>query len=109
MKLPDSTFFSHNRERVMEKLQGGLLVVAGYAGMQKTNDEEFRFAQEGNMWYLSGIEFPNWWLIMDAKRGKSWLVEPEIDERHRLFTESLAIDSAKKVSGLVLIRFTFIF
>ena len=100
MKLPDSTFFTRNRERTMEKLQGGLIVVAGYAAMQKTNDEEFRFTQEANMWYLSGIEFPNWWLIMDAKRGKSWLVEPEIDERHRLFTESLAVDTAKKVSGI---------
>jgi len=84
----------------MEKLKGGLLVVAGYTGMQKTNDEEFLFAQEGNMWYLSGIEFPDWWLIIDAKRGKSWLVEPTIDERHRLFTESLAAENAKKASGI---------
>lgn len=100
MKSLDATFFTRNRERTMEKLQGGLLVVAGYTGMQKTNDEETRFAQEANMWYLSGIEFPDWWLIMDAKRGKSWLVEPDIDEAHRLFTESLLVDEAKKVSGI---------
>lgn len=100
MKTLDSSFFAHNRDRAMERLRGGLLVVAGYTAMQKTNDEEFRFAQESNMWYLSGVEFPDWWLIMDSKVGKSWLVEPTIDERHRLFTESLAIDDAKQKSGV---------
>lgn len=84
----------------MEKLQGGLLVIAGYTGMQRTNDLEYRFEQEANFWYLTGVEFPDWWLIMDAKRGKSWLVEPEIDEIHRLFAMSLPADAAKAVSGI---------
>lgn len=100
MKTLEASFFRNNRERTMEKLQGGLLVIAGYTGMQKTNDEEHRFVQESNMWYLSGIEFADWWLIIDAKRGKSWLVEPEIDEHLRLFTESLLVDNAKRSSGI---------
>jgi Xaa-Pro aminopeptidase len=100
MKALDSLFFTHNRELVIEKLQGGMLVIAGYTGMQKSNDEEFRFTQESNMWYLTGVEFPDWWLIIDAKTGKSWLVEPTIDERHRLFTESLAVEDAKRKSGI---------
>ena len=47
MKSLDAPFFTQNREKVMEKLQGGLLVMAGYTGMQQTNDTEFRFKQEG--------------------------------------------------------------
>jgi Xaa-Pro aminopeptidase len=100
MKSLDSSFFVRNRERAMEKLKGGLLVVAGYTGMQKTNDEESKFIQESNMWYLTGIEFPDWWLIIDSKRGKSWLVEPDIDEMHRLFTESLDSGVARQRSGV---------
>ena len=100
MKSLDSSFFVNNRKKAMEKLQGGLLVVAGYTGMQRSNDSEFRFEQEANFWYLTGIEFPDWWLIIDAKRGKSWLVEPEIDEMHRLFQESLLLDDAKNTSGI---------
>lgn len=84
----------------MEKLKGGLLVVAGYTGMQQTNDMESKFVQEGNFWYLTGVEFPDWWLIVDGKRAKSWLVEPDIDEMHRLFTESLDVGSAKERSGI---------
>lgn len=100
VKSLDASFFVRNREVAAANLQGGLLVVPGYKAMQKTNDEEFRFVQESNMWYLSGIEFPDWWLILDGQTGKSWLVEPTIDDRHRLFTESLAIEDAKKRSGI---------
>jgi Xaa-Pro aminopeptidase len=100
MKSLDASFFTANRERTMEKLQGGLLVVAGYTGMQRSNDTEFRFEQEGNFWWLSGVEFPDWWLIIDAKRGKSWLVEPDIDEMHRLFSQSLPVEQAKETSGI---------
>ena len=100
MKTLDASFFTHNRERVMEKLQGGLLVIAGYTGMQQSNDNEFRFKQEGTFWYLTGVEFPDWWLIIDAKRGKSWLVEPDIDEMHRRFTESLSVKEALQNSGV---------
>ncbi len=100
MKTLDASFFAGNRRAAMDKLQGGLLVIAGYTGMQKSNDEEFRFTQESNMWYLTGIEFPDWWLIMDGGSGKSWLVEPTIDERLRLFTESLAAEDAKAKSGV---------
>ncbi|MFZ2544704.1 MAG: Xaa-Pro peptidase family protein [Candidatus Saccharimonadales bacterium] len=100
MKSLDSSFFIHNREKAIEKLQGGLLVVAGYTGMQRGNDAEFKFEQESNMWYLSGIEYPDWWLIIDGKRSKSWLVEPDIEESHRLFTESLLTESARQISGI---------
>jgi Xaa-Pro aminopeptidase len=84
----------------MSKLKGSLLVVAGYTGMQQTNDMESKFVQEGNFWYLTGVEFPDWWLIVDSKRGKSWLVEPDIDEMHRLFTESLDQQAARDISGI---------
>lgn len=100
MKSLDATFFTNNRKRAMENLQGGLLVVAGYVGMQRSHDAEFRFEQEANFWYLTGVEFPDWWLIIDAKRGRSWLVEPTIDEAHRLFQESLGKDEAKRTSGI---------
>lgn len=99
-KPPDKIFFANNRKTVMERLQGGLLVVAGYTGMQHTNDIEVPFVQEGCFWYLSGIEFPDWWLIVDAKRGKSWLVEPDISDKQKLFEESMRTEDAMERSGV---------
>jgi Xaa-Pro aminopeptidase len=100
MKKPNRDFFEHNRNSVAGRLQGGLLVIAGYTGMQLTNDEAVPFRQEATFWWLSGIEFADWWLIIDAGRKKSWLVEPEIDDRHRLFEESLQREAAIERSGV---------
>ncbi len=100
MKNMDKSFFIGNREKVYDKLQGGLLVVPGYTQMQRGNDAAFAFEQEGNMWYLSGIEYPDWWLMMDGSRRKSWLVSPSVDERHQIFDGSLTADNASLISGI---------
>lgn len=96
----DKSFFSGNRERVYDELKGGILAVAGYTQMQRGNDVATTFEQEGSFWYLTGVEHPDWWLLMDAKRRRSWLVAPDIEERHQIFDGSLALDDAKKMSGV---------
>lgn len=96
----DKSFFSGNRERVYDELQGGILAVPGYTQMQRNNDTATTFEQEGNFWYLSGVEHPDWWLLMDAKRRRSWLVAPDIEERHQIFDGSLQRDDAKRISGV---------
>lgn len=96
----DKSFFSGNRERVYDELKGGILAVPGYTQMQRNNDTATTFEQEGNFWYLSGVEHPDWWLLMDAKRRRSWLVAPDIEERHQIFDGSLTLDDAKKISGV---------
>ena len=73
--------FAYNRQRLMEKLHGEVVVVAAYASLQRSNDIAFSFEQEANFWWLSGIEMPNWWLIIDGTRGKSWLVAPAVINR----------------------------
>jgi Xaa-Pro aminopeptidase len=100
MKTLDASFFAGNRERTYDALKGGLLVVAGYAQMQRGNDMAARFEQEANFWYLSGIEYPDWWLLLDGKRRRSWLVAPTVAETHELFDGSLAHDDAKMISGV---------
>jgi Xaa-Pro aminopeptidase len=96
----DKTFFAGNRERVYDELKGGLLVVPAYTQMQRNNDMAFQFEQEANFWYLSGINYPDWWLFMDAKRRRSWLVAPMVEDRHQLFDGSLPLDEAKRLSGI---------
>lgn len=99
-KLLTSEFFAGNRRRVMELLEGGVLVVSAYSAVQRSNDSAFRFEQEANFWYLTGIERPNWWLIIDASRGKSWLVSPDVDPVHALFDGQLTPEEAKQASGI---------
>ncbi len=100
MIAPDKTFFTGNRERVYDLLKGGILVVPAYTQMQRGNDAAFAFEQEANFWYLTGIDYPDWWLLLDGKRRRSWLVAPHVEEHHELFDGSLSPSDAKQISGV---------
>lgn len=95
-----SEFFTGNRQRAMELLEGGVLVVSAYSALQRSNDAAFKFEQEANFWYLTGVGHPGWWLIIDASRGKEWLVSPEVDPVHALFDGQLTPSQAKEISGI---------
>lgn len=100
MKSLGASFFEQNRRRVIEKLNGSLLVVPAYSQMQRSNDTAFKFEQEANFWYLSGIEHPDWWLLIDGARERSWLVAPKVSDVHALFDGSLAAEEASEISGI---------
>ncbi len=100
MPTIDHTFFTENRDRTFEALRGGVLVVPAYSQMQRSNDAAFKFEQEANFWYLTGIDYPDWWLIMDATRSRSWLVAPSVSDVHALFDGSLSVADARKISGI---------
>ena len=100
MKALSAEFFTANRERAIEKLGGSVLVVAGYNAMQRMNDSAYKFEQEANFWYLTGLSQAAWWLIIDGKRSHSTLVAPEVDDVHTLFDGTLAPDRAQELSGV---------
>lgn len=96
----NAAFFTSNRQRLTHQLKGGTIVLGAYFQMQRGNDAAFRFEQEANFWWLTGIEEPEWELIIDGTRGKSWLVQPNVSETHEIFDGSLSAAEAKKVSGV---------
>lgn len=94
------TFFSANRDRLINALQGGLVIMAGHTGMQATGDTVASFEQESNFWWLTGIEVADWWLIIDGARGKTWLVAPTVSENHQIFDGSMSAEKAISISGV---------
>ena len=96
----DHHFFNENRQKILRALKGGLLVLPAYSQMQRGNDAAFKFEQEANFWYATGIDHPDWWIIIDGIRGRSWLVSPDIDEVHALFDGSLSRQDAATISGI---------
>jgi Xaa-Pro aminopeptidase len=93
-------FFEQNRKKLGAETKGGLIVVTAFSKMQRTVDDSYKFEQESNFWYLTGIEEPDWWMIFDSTRGKGWLVRPDIDPRLVTFNGQLSDDEAKTISGL---------
>lgn len=92
-------FFAANRTRLSEALHGGVVVLGAYTGMQRSADMAFRFEQEANFWWLTGIERPDWWVIIDNARQKTWLVSPDVSESHQIFDGSLSPEDALRISG----------
>lgn len=97
----DSSFFSANRKALLEKLKkGALVVVTGYGEMQRSNDNSALFEQEANFWYLTGVESPDWWLILDGAHSTEWLVAPDVSDIQQVFDGSLDSESVHRVSGI---------
>ena len=78
----DANFFKANRHHLVEKLQGGSVVLTNYTNVQRSADMAHTFESESNFWWLSGIEAADWWLIIDGVRGRSTLVAPKISDIH---------------------------
>ncbi|HET7060083.1 MAG TPA: aminopeptidase P N-terminal domain-containing protein [Candidatus Saccharimonadales bacterium] len=61
-----SKFFTGNRTQLREARDGGLIVVGGNGLMQRGADSVYKFAQDANFWYLTGIDEPEIVLVMDG-------------------------------------------
>lgn len=93
-----SDFFSLNRQGLGQAVKGGLIVLSGYRRLQRGNDAAFHFEQESNFWYLTGIDEPDWKLIIDG--DSEWLIAPDVEDIHRIFDGALSNEDASKISGV---------
>lgn len=95
----DKGFFAGNRRQLADKVQNGVVVLAGYRQMQRRNDMAHSFEQESNFWYLTGVTEPQLQMIYDGQRDKCWLVRPELSEIERIFEGEATDESLLKSSG----------
>lgn len=92
-------FHTENRKRFIERAEGALIVVAGYDQMQLSGDMAAPFLQESNFWWLSGIEYHGWKMIIDGARGKSILIRPALSQVQQIFDGGLSDDDALVLTG----------
>lgn len=86
--------YAENRK----KLDGGLYVLTAYDEMQMQNDMSASFRQEANFFYLTGIQYPGWKVIIDTTRGHTILVAPRRSEIQMIFDGGLSPERALTVS-----------
>lgn len=96
----DREFFRTNRQRLIAAHPQSVVVLTAYTQQQRSGDAAHHFEQEANFWWLTGIEQPDWWLIIDSAQGMSWLVAPTVDEVHAIFDGDLLPDQAQDMSGV---------
>jgi len=91
-------FFASNRQTLLQKLRCDLIILSSNVAMQRSNDASFYFEQEANFWWLTGINEPGWWVVI--QKNKTSLVAPDIDEVHRIFDGALSDTDAIAQSGV---------
>ncbi|TXG77267.1 M24 family metallopeptidase [Patescibacteria group bacterium] len=97
----NADFFRKNRKNLLATLnKGALVVLTGYGEVQQVNDATAPFEQEGNFLYLTGVEAPDWWVILDGSAGSEWLVAPSLSESQKIFDGETSNDEVTKVSGI---------
>lgn len=94
-----SEFFAGNRERLRQLFTGTAPIVITANGLlQQATDEPFHFRQDGNFWYLTGIDEPDLVLVMD--KGREYLIVPGRGASREAFDGALSFEELKKQSGI---------
>ena len=93
----DANFFENNRAKLLESTKGAPIIITANAKMQRMPDDAWKFEQEANFWYLTGIEEADWLAIITPE--KTTLIAPEISRAAQIFNGSLDMVEAGKTSG----------
>lgn len=95
----EADFFLGNRARLQDMFTGTAPIVLTANGlMQKAADETYRFRQDSNFWYLTGIDEPNVILVID--KGKEYLIVPELSHAREMFDGAIDTNALAKISGV---------
>lgn len=92
-------FFKANRARLQTLFMGTAPIVMTANGLlQKSTDTAYTFTQDGNFWYLTGIDEPNIVLVID--KGKEYLIIPELSKVRQAFDGLQDTSRLSRVSGV---------
>ena len=92
-------FFRGNREKLRALFTGTApIVITANSLLQRSTSMTFPFAQDGNFWYLTGINEPDFVLVMD--KAKEYLILPELSQYQAVFDGSIGQTEIAEVSGI---------
>lgn len=91
--------FAQNRKRLIEQLPpGSVAVVPANTKLQRNGDVTFRFRQNSNFFYLTGINEPDCLLVLAGE--EEWLAIPNRDKTRALWEGQLTTQQFYKMSGV---------
>ncbi|EQC49798.1 aminopeptidase P N-terminal domain-containing protein [Bacteriovorax sp. DB6_IX] len=97
-----STDFANRRERLFEKMDNGIAVIASNTFMTRSNDTEFPFRQNSNFRYLTGINEPDSVLVLSKKdsQTKTYIfIRPNNELEEMWMGKRLGLEKAKDLLG----------
>lgn len=96
-----SDFFINNRKKLQEVTDAKVIAIAANGLLQRSADTTFSFRQDSNFWYLSGVDEPDFVLIITV--DETFLIAPKRGDHRDLWDGSIDRKSIKDISGIDLI------
>jgi Xaa-Pro aminopeptidase len=98
-------FFSANRARLRSLLGDDTpIILTGNGQMQRGSDESFKFHQDSNFWYLTGLSAPD--LVLVIGRKDTYLIVPTLDFVREAFDGAHDLEAYAARSGITSILST---
>jgi Xaa-Pro dipeptidase len=105
--MADIETFLANRRALERRLPDGLIVLAGGLNVPRNFDVDFVFRQSSDFLYLTGVEEPGCFLVIDPRKKRHTLFVPRIDAHHRVWEGHVPSPAeARKLFGVSQVRYS---
>ncbi len=91
-------FFLNNRQRLQEATGASIIVIAANGLLQRSADTTFLFRQDSNFWYLTGINEPDFTLVITP--DNTFLISPKRAEHRDLWDGKIDNNKLKQLSAI---------
>lgn len=98
MEIFTSDFFIGNRDRLQTELDSQLIVLSANGLLQRSADTTFAFRQDSNFWYLTGVDEPDFVLVING--SGTFLIAPKRDSHRDQWDGAIDKKALKALSGI---------
>jgi len=97
--LFSADFFARNRQQLQKHVKPGTpIVITGNGSMQRASDESFKFIQDSNFWYLTGLNEPD--LVLVIGSNETFLIAPVLSAEREAFDGAYDFTAMAARSGI---------
>jgi Xaa-Pro aminopeptidase len=90
-----------HRRALARRLPDGLIVLKAAAPARRNGDVDYRFRQDSNFLYLTGVLEPGYALVLDPRRGEETLFVPKLTQAHAVWLGHLPdLAEAREAFGI---------
>lgn len=91
-------FFTQNRQKITNVSDCDVLVFTANRRMQRSGDNTFPFRQDSSFWYLTGVNEPNYILVIT--KARVYLIQPQLSYSETIFDGVSDTEALQASSGI---------
>ncbi len=94
----DTKFFVNNRKQLFANSPTKVVAIASNTSLQRNGDTQYEFRQDSNFWYLTGIDEPDYTLVITE--GETFLIRPRLTSYQKTMETQASLERLRTRSGV---------